>query len=109
MLIYLNLRLVLILLFWILMKAVTFNVDSQEYSIFECRFESNMRLVSYSLQFFTLALSFIAFDFEIFLLLPFISLIFQNSYGTLLMISIVRMLTVLLYTEFKFITQPDSW
>jgi len=109
MLTYLSLRIILIVVFWVLIQAVTFNVNSKEYSIFECRFESSTRLVSYSLQFFTLALSFIAFDFEIFLLLPFISLFFHFSYGILLIVSIVRILTVLLYVELKYITQPDLW
>merc|ERR1712096_423464 len=53
----------------------SYNIDSTEFTIFECGFESNSAKVTYSLQFFTLALSFIAFDFEIFLLLPFLCLV----------------------------------
>nr|BCM73318.1 NADH dehydrogenase subunit 3 [Salpa younti] len=109
MLMYLNLGLILMMVFWVLLQAVTFNVNSKEYSMFECGFESSTGLVSYSLQFFTLALSFIAFDFEIFLLLPFMSIFFQFSIGTLLMMIIVGMLTVLLYVELKYMTQPDLW
>nr|BBB04275.1 NADH dehydrogenase subunit 3 [Salpa thompsoni] len=109
MLTYTCLGMILMVVFWVLLQAVTFNVNSKEYSMFECGFESSTGLVSYSLQFFTLALSFIAFDFEIFLLLPFMSLFFHFSYGILLMLAIVGMLTLLLYVELKYMTQPDMW
>ena len=106
---YITLLTILIFLFFVILKLVHYNVDSNNYSIFECRFESGIRIVSYSLQFFTLALSFISFDFEIFLLLPYIGLAFHSCYNTFTLILVIRLLTLLLYVELKYMVNIDSW
>ena len=98
------LLLVLFVISFILYRAVQLNVSNVIYSCFECRFESSFRIVNYSLQFFTLALSFIAFDFEIFLVLPFIRSFFHPRFRCITMVRIVRLLTLLLYIEIKYIT-----
>lgn len=109
MIMYITLLTFLILLFFMLLKLVYYNVDSSNYSIFECRFESRIRVVSYSLQFFTLALSFISFDFEIFLLLPYIGLAFHSYYNTFTLILVIRLLTLLLYVELNYMVNTDNW
>ncbi len=86
-----------------LSPAVRHNISDLQFSTFECRFETSIRVISYSLQFFTLALSFIAFDFEIFLLLPFVGLIYHTSAGVAVFLSIVRILTLLLFIEITYI------
>ena len=101
---YFTLILVLIIVFKLLTTAVQYNMDSTEFTIFECRFESNSAKVTYSLQFFTLALSFIAFDFEIFLLLPFICLLFHFISRVIMFISVITLLTILLWVEMKYIS-----
>ena len=103
------LLLVLFVISFILYRAVQLNVSNVIYSCFECRFESRIRVVSYSLQFFTLALSFISFDFEIFLLLPYIGLAFHSYYNTFTLILVIRLLTLLLYVELNYMVNTDNW
>ena len=93
---YLIILLILTFVFKLFTTAVQYNMDTTEFTMFECRFESNSAKVTYSLQFFTLALSFIAFDFEIFLLLPFMCLLFHFTYRVLVFMSIITTLTLLL-------------
>ena len=86
-----------------LSPAVRHNISDLQFSTFECGFETSIRVISYSLQFFTLALSFIAFDFEIFLLLPFVGLIYHVPASVAVFLSIVRVLTLLLFIEITYI------
>lgn len=109
MLTYIVLSVLVLIITWVLLQAVYINQTAEIYSLFECRFESRADKISYSLQFFTLALSFIAFDFEIFLLLPFMRLFFQTLSNNLIIISIVSLLTLLLWLEMKFISMSDLW
>lgn len=86
-----------------LSPAVRHNISDLQFSTFECGFETSIRVISYSLQFFTLALSFIAFDFEIFLLLPFVRLIYHAPSGVVVFLSVVGILTLLLFIEMTYI------
>lgn len=109
MLIYVVIATLLLSVVWILLQAVYMNQASEVYSLFECGFESRADKISYSLQFFTLALSFIAFDFEIFLLLPFIGLFYQTYKNSIILIVIVALLTTLLWLEIKYIYILEEW
>nr|BCM73306.1 NADH dehydrogenase subunit 3 [Pegea confoederata] len=95
------LSLSLILIF--LMKLPEMNVDSSQFTLFECGFESKTKFGIYSLQFFSLALSFIAFDFEIFVILPYLGCC--TNYHTALsgLVFIVCLLTLLLANEMMFL------
>jgi len=87
------------------MRLPKINVDTSQFTLFECRFESKTEFGIYSLQFFSLALSFIAFDFEIFIILPYLSYCINYRTAILGLIFIVSLLTLLLANEILFLYQ----
>nr|BCM73330.1 NADH dehydrogenase subunit 3 [Thetys vagina] len=91
------------MLFYYLTKLPLMNLHLSSFSLFECGFESNSGVGTYSLQFFTLALSFIAFDYEIFLLLPFMGYLTYYNFGAMVFLLILSLLTALLGNEMKFL------
>nr|BCM73289.1 NADH dehydrogenase subunit 3 [Ihlea magalhanica] len=104
-----SMLLVLTGVFYALTFATQFNMEGTDNSMFECGFEQFKGKISYSLQFFTLALSFIAFDYEIFLLLPMAGLLHQYPSSCITSLVIMAILTFLLMIEMGYMVDSYLW